>query len=76
VNFHSRPFSAKNKKAVKIPEALHGFNFNLKDQRRNILPVRFHHHQLLRINVLIVVFINFYPLAMWHSYINKKNICQ
>jgi len=47
----------KNKKAVKIPEALHGFNFNLKDQRRKILPLRFHHHQLLRINVLIVIFI-------------------
>jgi hypothetical protein len=46
---------------VKIPEALHGFDFNLKDQRRKILPVRFHHHQLLRVNVLIVVFINNFP---------------
>jgi hypothetical protein len=42
---------------VKIPEALHGFDFNLKDQRRIILPLRFHHHQLLRINVLIAFFI-------------------
>ncbi|KUG24610.1 hypothetical protein ASZ90_005564 [hydrocarbon metagenome] len=57
VNFYSRPFYTKNKKAVKIPEALHGFNFKLKDQRRKILPLRFHHHQLLRINVLIAFFI-------------------
>jgi len=57
VNFYSRPSCAKNKKAVKIPEALHGLNFNLKDQRRKLLPLRFHHHQLLRINVLIVVLI-------------------
>jgi len=54
---------AKNKKAVKIPEALHGFNFNLKDQRRKLLPLRFHHHQLLRINVLIVVFIKFLTIS-------------
>jgi len=51
------PPRASQKKAVKIPEALHGFNFKLKDQRRKILPLRFHHHQVLRINVLIVVFI-------------------
>jgi hypothetical protein len=43
---------------VKILEVLHGFDFKLQqDQRRKILPVRFHHHQLLRINVLIAVFI-------------------
>jgi hypothetical protein len=29
-----------------------------KDQRRKILPVRFHHHQLLSVNIVIVVFIN------------------
>jgi len=27
---YSRPLCAKNKKAVKIPEALHGYNFILK----------------------------------------------
>jgi hypothetical protein len=46
------------KKAVKIPEALHSFDFNLKDQRRKILPVRFHHHQLLSDNILIICAIN------------------
>jgi hypothetical protein len=35
-----------------------------KDQRRTILPVRFHHHQLLRINALIIVFINCFQLSI------------
>jgi len=61
---------------VKIPEALHGFDFNLKDQRRKILPVRFHHHQLLRVNVLIVVFINYFLLSMLNKYNSNKIVCQ
>jgi hypothetical protein len=47
-----------------------------KDQRRKILPLRFHHHQLLRFNFLIVVFIKILPFSMWHPYNSKKIVCQ
>jgi hypothetical protein len=66
----------KIKKAVKIPEALHGFNFNLKDQRRKILPVRFH-HQLLSDNILIICAINTFQflvdafIAIWETPVNN-----
>jgi hypothetical protein len=65
------------KKAVKIPEALHGFDFNLKDQRRKILPVRFHHHQLLSDNILIICAINTFHflvrafIAIWETPVNN-----
>jgi hypothetical protein len=59
---------------VKIPEALHGFNFIEKDQRRKILPLRFHHHQLLIVNVLTTIFIN--DSRIWGPYSNKIMVCQ
>jgi hypothetical protein len=33
--------------------------FNIKDQRRKILPVRFHHHQLFKFNFTEIFFIIF-----------------
>jgi hypothetical protein len=70
----SRPLYGKNKKAVKIPEALHGFTLYKRNQRRKFLPVKFHHHQLLSINILIIILTHHSRILS--SYSNKIFFCQ